>query len=242
MCIGGKQSFCDTHASFSLTASCVVVATFPHGISLKVLHILHNSESRDPIKVWDIGGPYNSCMDSLTSASAAHLGDVGDTLILALNKIDTISNIWDVVGEYRTPFLPCNVYRLTVANNTVLGFISGSMDCSTTSSCLNTYNYDEFLVDFPTKSINCETWLSTDEPSSQKLLSYHPNPASDNFIFSTTESGTLTITNQLGQFIEAVSITDNQTQISTRNLLSGIYFLTYQTKRNTITRKLIVQQ
>lgn len=239
---GGGHSFCETHANYDLTVSCIVVDAFPHGISLKVLHLLHGIENSDTITVWDFGGPYNMCNDSLTAASAAFLGGIGDTLILALPKIDTLKNVWDVIGDYRTPGFQCDAYSLTVVNNTVLGFISGSEFCYHLHNCLTSYNYDDYLVDFPIKSLSCQTWLNTDELTTQELLNYFPNPATDKFVFTTTERGMLTIANDLGQFVGAVSITDNQTQISTDKLLNGTYFLTFQTERNSVTRKLIVQQ
>lgn len=240
-CIGGK-SFCDTHANYDLTASCVVVSSFPNGISLKVLHILHGSEIKDTLIVWDLGGPYNMCNDSLYDASAAFLGGIGDTLILALPKIDTIKNAWDVLGDYRTPGYQCDAYKLRVINNTVLGFISGSEFCYYLNNCLTSYNYDDYLVDFPIKSLNCHSWLNLDELTTLELLNYYPNPASDKIIFTTSNKGILTITNHLGQFVDAVSITDTQTEISTGNLSTGIYFLTLQTDRNSVTRKLVVKQ
>lgn len=240
-CIGGK-SFCDNHASYDLTVSCVVISSFPNGIGLKILQLLHGSETKDTIKVWDLGGPYNLCNDSLTDASASFLGSIGDTLILALSKIDTLKNGWDVIGDYRTPGFQCDAYRLSVINNTVLGFISGSEFCTYLNNCLTSYNYDDYLIDFPIKSLTCETWLNTDGLTTQELLNYYPNPASDKIIFTVSNKGTLTITNQIGQLINSVSINDNETQISTAHLPSGIYFLIFQMDRKTVTRKLVVKQ
>lgn len=237
-----RYSFCDTHDSYDLTASCVVIDAFPHGISLKVIDVLHGSENRDTITLWDLGGPYNMCNDSITDASAAYLGGIGDTLILALPKIDTLKNAWDVVGDYRTPGFQCNEYRLWVKNNVVHGFISGSPYCYYLHNCLNDYNYNAFIIDFPTKSLSCQTWLSTDDLAFQELLNYYPNPTSGKITLTSSERGTLTITNDIGQFVTGISITDYQTQISTDKLRDGIYFLTFQTERNIVTRKLIVQQ
>lgn len=240
-CFGGK-SFCNTHSKYDLTASCVVIDTFPHGISLKILHLLHGSEIKDTIIVWDLGGPYDLCNDSLTDASAAFLGSIGDTLILALPKINTIKNAWDVVGDYRTPGFQCDAYHLRVINHTVLGFISGSEFCSYLNNCLTSYNYNDYIIDFPIKSLICETWLNTNAPTNQELLDFYPNPAADKIIFTSSSKGTLAIKNHFGQFVDAVIITDDQTQIPTGHLPTGIYFLTFQTERNIVTRKLVIQQ
>lgn len=238
---GSVDSFCYTHDSFSITASCVVVDAFPHGISLKILHLLHGDESRDTITVWDKGGPYDMCNDSLSDASAAYFGSIGDTLILALPKIDSLETTWDVLDDYRTPGLTCTTYRLSVTNNIVRGFISGSSYCYFMNNCVNAYDYDDFIVDFPINSLSCQTWVDTDELSPQERFRFYPNPASDNITFSTSDNGTLRLSNELGQVIAVFSIHEDETQIPTDQLKNGIYFLTFQTARSSTTRKIIVQ-
>jgi hypothetical protein len=239
---GGSPSFCNTFSQYNFSGSCVVVDSFQYGISLKVLHKFHGTENRDTITVWDFGGPYDMCNDSASFASASFLGYVGDTIIIALPVIDTIKNSWDVIGDYRTPSFTCEHYNLTVRNDTVRGFISGPPFCFPFGSCINKYGYNDFLVDFPTKSLSCETWLSTNTHPEKEVLNYYPNPATDKIVFTTAEKGTLTITNEFGQFIDTLDITNNQTPISTTHLRSGIYFITFQTERTTTTKKLVVQQ
>ncbi|HBF87123.1 MAG TPA: hypothetical protein DDX39_00665 [Bacteroidales bacterium] len=237
-CTSG-QSFCFTHSNYNLTTSCVVIDTFPNGISLKILHILRGIENRDTIKVWDLGGPYNVC--TLTDSRASFLGSIGDTLIISLPRIDTIKNTWDVIGDYRTPGFECDTYILRVQNNTVIGFISGSPYCYYLQNCVNNYDYNDFIVDFPSKSLSCETWLNSDDLNVQEFLNYYPNPTIDKFIFTSNEKGTLTISNSLGQITDILNIKQEQTIIPTDNLMSGIYFLTFKTDSYNITEKFIVQ-
>lgn len=242
---GPPESFCTTHTLYDLSASCVVVDAFAHGISLKLLQVFHGTEERDTIKLWDLGGPYGPpgmCNDSTEHQYASYLGGIGDTLILALPKIDSIRYTWDVIGDYRTPGFQCDVYQLLVKNKVVLGKISGSAYCSYLQNCLTSYNYDDFLIDFPIKRLSCQTWLTTPEALPNTALSYYPNPASDRFTFTTPQKGNLTIINNLGQWVESLSIMDYQTKIPTDQLPNGVYFLLFQTERHLERKKLIVQR
>lgn len=86
--------------------------------------------------------------------------------------------------------------------------------------------------------------ITTDisEFSQEIKFQFYPNPAHDYVDFITSNRGSLTITNQIGQFVDVILITENQTRISTENLSAGIYFLTFQTENNFITSKLIIQK
>jgi hypothetical protein len=238
-CSAGKP-FCSTHSRYSITASCVVVNTFTHGVSVKVLNLLNGNENRDTITIWDIGGPYNMCNDSLESASAAYLvGHIGDTVILALQLIDSAINAWDVIGDYRTPGFQCDEYRLFVKNKVIYGFISGWQSCY--NDCLRHYDYNDFIVDFPVKSLNCETWLAIDDFSSQDILTFYPNPTSGIITIKAAERGIISVMNDLGQIIDSFPMAYNEQQILTDKLAKGIYTLTFQTKRAVVARKFIVQ-
>lgn len=209
---------------------------------MEVLQVFNGVENSDTIVVWDLGGPYDTCNDSLGGITkAAYLGSIGDTIIVSLPRVDTLKNAWDVIGDYRVPGFLCWEYKLTVTNNTVSGKISGSEFCHLMNNCLETYNYDDFLVDFPANSMNCQTWLSTEDLLAKQYLTYYPNPATDKIFVETTEPGIINITNSCGQLIDALSIRENQTEISTDHLQSGIYFLTFKTESTVVTRKLIVQ-
>ena len=181
---GTWPSFCLCNGYYDLSASCVVVDSFSHGISLRILNKFHGNENRDTINVWDNGGPYNMCNDSMLEASAGFLGHVGDTLIIALEKTDTLINSWDVIGDYHTPGFSCNEYVLRVWNSTVIGLISGSEYCYYMNNCVNIYNYDSFIVDFPIKSLSCDTWLGTKEIPPSERLSFYPNPFENTVSFS----------------------------------------------------------
>jgi hypothetical protein len=80
------------------------------------------------------------------------------------------------------------------------------------------------------------------EPGGPALFRFYPNPARDKVNVSTEGGGTLTITNQLGQVVDVMDISDNQAQIATANFPPGIYLLTFETEEHVVTRELIVQR
>jgi hypothetical protein len=52
--------------------------------------------------------------------------------------------------------------------------------------------------------------------------------------------GLLTITNDIGEILERISIENESIKISTQKLNSGVYFLSLQTEKSIATKKLIV--
>jgi len=241
-CSGGK-SFCETHSGYDVTISGIIVANFPHGISIKILNLLHGVENRDTINVWDLGGPYSMCNDSMFDASAAYLGNIGDTLVIALPKIDSAKTAWDVVGDYKTPGFQCDAYRLWVTNSVVHGFISGSPYCYYLHNCLNNYSFEDFITEFPIKSLSCETWLSISESNLDDSFSLFPNPFSTqlNFKTSNNEPTTVSLFNFLGQHILLQSFT-NSTILNTAQMPNGIYFYELCSGKQVIASGKVVKQ
>lgn len=83
--------------------------------------------------------------------------------------------------------------------------------------------------------------VSIQNPATTKEFILYPNPATDNFNLQTTQLGTLTVTNQLGQNILNEEIDKGQTTINTNNFSKGIYFVQLKTNDKTFTQEIIVQ-
>ena len=236
------HSFCSSHTNHDLTVSGVIVNSFANGVAMEVIEVFNGEESSDTIIVWDLGGPYDQCNDSSSTVTMAeYLGNIGDTIIVSLPRINSLQNDWDVIGDYRVPGYICWEYKLTVIDNIVNGKISGSVFCNFTNDCLETYDYDEFVADFPTNSLSCETWLSTDDLIAEEKLAYYPNPAMDRVTIKVSQPGNITIINSRGQLVDALWVKGNKTEIQTKHLQSGVYFLTFTTNRSVVTRKLVIQ-
>lgn len=127
--------------------------------------------------------------------------------------------------EVKIPVTPDTSYHLTIA-------IADAGD--------NVSDAGIFLKSHSLKSFGNNTGIS--EFGGQDLFHVYPNPSTDRIILNTTERGSVSITNQLGQFIDEIIISNRQTQIATDNFQSGIYFLTFQTEKYFVTKKLIIHQ
>lgn len=237
-CTGGA-SFCDSYRNYDYAASGVVIDTFSNGISLKVLFTLYGKEIRDTITVWDLGGPYDMCNDSLV-AKAKSIGDLNDTIIIALPRIKDIKNSWDIIGDYRNPGFQCDEIKLKVHNNVVSGLISGSEFCHFQDNCLTAYDYDSFINEFLSKGELCDNWVSTDNIDNEIIFEIYPNPTKDIVHINSEYSGTLRIINQYGQVIDEVEIISN-VKFRLEGLRSGLYYLVLHSDRKTSTRKMLVK-
>lgn len=67
-----------------------------------------------------------------------------------------------------------------------------------------------------------------------------PNPATDKFVVKTTENGTMTITNTLGQVIKTVTV-NGATTVDVSELPAGLYQATLTSKNGSNTQKVIVK-
>ena len=86
-----------------------------------------------------------------------------------------------------------------------------------------------------------ETVIGITEIKKQKTFNFYPNPTRNQLIFESEGKGELVVTNNEGQAVNRISIKDQQTIISTANLISGVYQLTFTTGKNITTSKLIIQ-
>jgi hypothetical protein len=111
-------SFCEFKSQINpdLILTAVVLDTNQNGISLGKLHVLEGVEPRDTIKVWNDTN-YN-CTGTV-SMRASLIGEVGDTVIVMLPKIDSVYTNWGVLGDYRTPMHLCGRSFLKIKNDSL---------------------------------------------------------------------------------------------------------------------------
>lgn len=110
---------------------------------------------------------------------------------------------------------------------------------------IDDFNNEVFCGGFFTSPTSYIAKLNTTtgiyELDGHETFQFYPNPATDNIVFKTTETGTLTITNQLGQRVKSIVITDTQTIIETADLKAGVYFLNFHSDKKHTSSKLIKQ-
>jgi Secretion system C-terminal sorting domain len=165
------------------------------------------------------------------------------------NLIKSVSNFWTLNSEL---FLSGKIYNFNPNDDddVVLkwnGFFWEQVGqvFNQPVLTLDDFNNEVFCGGFytsPTSYIsNLNTTTGIYELNGHIAFQIYPNPAIDNIIFTTTDNGILTITNQLGQVISTFKIREKQTFIETSNLNAGIYFLSFQSDKGHTTSKLIKQ-
>lgn len=125
-CSGYTKPFCVTHAERPShpVIKGAVIASGTHSIQMEVLEVIHGTETRSVITVWDM--PNINCNGIIPMNAQYVVGSVGDTVIAILPPITTAQNAWDVVGDYSTPYWLFYFPVLKVKNNWINGYINGS--------------------------------------------------------------------------------------------------------------------
>ncbi len=126
----------------------IILEDLPKAIKVINLENIRGSDERDTLTIWD-GTDYDC--NGLISMDASQIGNPGDTLLIILPTIDSIENVWDVIGEYRMPYWFCNEYKLHIIDNILSGDINGLYPYS----YLGYYNYNEFVEDWYAGDENC---------------------------------------------------------------------------------------
>jgi hypothetical protein len=71
-------------------------------------------------------------------------------------------------------------------------------------------------------------------------LSVYPNPSSGEFTISSDQAISLQITNELGQLIRSISISNTEKDVKINNLSTGVYFITGQNANGSVKQKMII--
>lgn len=150
---------------------------------------------------------------------------VGDTIDFYLadyrfadDNDDYIVNTWETV-TFNNLVAKKLTFKLSSSDNGDFG--------------MNTPSYFAFdnLVVSPTVGV---------ESVAKIEASIFPNPATDKFVVKTTENGTMTITNALGQVIKTVAV-NGATTVDVSELPAGLYHATLTSKNGSNTQKVIVK-
>ena len=77
--------------------------------------------------------------------------------------------------------------------------------------------------------------------ANQQLIIY-PNPSRGEFTISSDQAMSVQISNELGQLIKTISITDTQKEVKINHLSSGVYFITGENSNGSVKQKLIITE
>lgn len=111
-------SFCEYKNILNpdLILSAEIIDTNQHGIRLKKIDLIEGTELRDTIPVWNDTDFF--CTGTITMR-ATQIGEVGDTVIVMLPRIDSVYTPWGVIGDYRTPMHLCGHAFIKIKNDTL---------------------------------------------------------------------------------------------------------------------------
>lgn len=114
-------SFCETKAQFphDITLYGKIISSSQMNIKMLKMDLIEGVEHKDTIVIWN-----DTLMPTCDSMLARDLGNVGDTLLILLNRIDSVKNSWDIVGDYYKPFTFCTQTALILRNDTLRGNIN----------------------------------------------------------------------------------------------------------------------
>ena len=235
-------SFCETSSNNNdLLMSAQIIAKFNNGIKVKIFKRIRGGEQRDTVTIWD--GTPDSCMGfPWISSKVESLGDLNDTIIVSVEKIESLRNTWDSIGEYRFQKGACFTYNLIVKNDTVEGLITKS---PWYGMFINNekIQYNQFVDNFKFNINNCGV-VSIKDLKNDIGIDIYPNPSKNeiNIEFSNTPNADLKISlhNLLGEKVMVNQISNpNGLKIFRNNLPAGIYFLKISSGENTVTKKIV---
>lgn len=219
------QSFCYTLEEFPerdiFTAT--IIASDEDGITVAVLDVIRGTGIPDTVRIWD--GTDWECNGTF-SLAAALIGEVGETYVLMADKITTIENNWDVIGDYRwvNPWL--YTPSLKVEGELVKGLIRGLSDAPP-SYYINEMTYTRLRNELVTSG-NCANIVSTEEASLVKNIKV-PNPFSDYLEIQLPEGMNcdyLRLYSLQGQLLrEKRRVVAVSQRLATNELPGGVYLL-----------------
>jgi len=218
------SSFCEFSQNYGTVVRCVMIDSVQHGRRFQVLDVIKGTESRDTITIWngtdfDCNGP--------VSQSAEYMGQIGDTLLAALTPVDSVSQPWQVIGDYVRTYNFGYTPELRFANDSLYGRISGG---SFVPQELQVWKmaYSNFMQYWNAHSQTCNTLAGVSDIPGDALIVY-PNPVARQLNLSYPLQNTpFTLHSLTGPLIKTDFVSGSSINLS--DVPAGVYFLVLQTQ------------
>lgn len=216
-----------------------IIDTIQNGVRFEIVEVLRGEETRDTVIIWN-DKPF-ICVGPIPRI-AKELGIIGDTLVVALPKIDSIINNWERIGDYRVPEVYAYITSLKLEKDTLKGYLAGISWLH--SSYTVRLDYETFKTSIITQQ-NCAMRVSTQDFPFESNFQIYPNPF-DNQLFVNFPSAGFSrleylITNMNGQVLQWGTLFQNQV-IQTDNLPNGMYLLVVRSEKGVLlSRKKLVK-
>jgi len=189
------------------------------GINIEVITVLRGSENRTNIRIWD--GTDFDC-NGIFSMAAADIGNVNDSLVIILPRIDSLENQWEILNDYRRPEPYTLTTSLRIINGFVQGFISGNTPWIA-SSYLSSFKYEDFILSLINEE-GCDRITSVSKSNLDQIKVY-PNPVND-ILFIESDLAEVTsfqICGLNGTRVDAIINVEPNYPIDVSDLSPGIY-------------------
>ena len=224
-CICLAASFCETAADNTdyLVVSGVVSAVNAQNTELDIINVHSGTESKATITIWD--GEGDLCFFT-TIADASFIGQVGDTVVLSLDKIESKINAWDVIGDYRYVYQACTTTELSVDKGIVIGLL--------TQDNYSTMPFDDFNNKWNPEGTSCDLLLTTRNSKKEEIRIASLNKA----IQINGGKGQAVVYNMLGKEVARATL-KGATIINLKG--AGVYLVSLNSNGNRTTRKVYVE-
>ncbi len=230
-CTWTPISFCETANNHSKNPIFLgkVIITDSLFVKFEVLDIYRGSENSDTITIWN--GTADTCNGSIVSMKAEELYRNGDSIIVLLQRIKSVKNSWDVVGDYRFyEYFHENAF-LRIENNTVNGFVAGHyrpLPYPTPDQYEAVYKADfNKMANALKQQQDCNEILSNIKSIQPSLFTY-TNPVNNELILSFNtnyEYKTVSIFDLNGNKVLFKSTIQDKMEIDVSILTSGVFLL-----------------
>jgi len=221
-CSFAPLSFCHSAQEFEddLIVTGVVSAVDNDGIDLTVLRVIRGEETKTTIRIWDgtdfdCNGPH--------SMEAINIGLLNDTVVVMLPKVDSMENVWDEIGDYRTPNFWTRSKILKVQNKVVKGFINGISGAPYETSIWE-FDYAAFINSWILE-MDCSKITDIKELEESNTVLVFPNPTTENLFIDISKATDYKIYGILGNTIFNGQLKSGRNTIILDQLNSGLYFL-----------------
>ena len=233
-CSFTPESFCTGYnmASNDLIVSGQIISIDADGISLEILEILRGDEEKETIRIWD--GTDFDC-NGFFSMAASDIGEINDTVLLILPKIDTLENTWDVIGDYRRPEYIKYTSSLTVKDGIITGLIKG-LGIAPPSLQLTSMAYSTFINNWSISGDCSNIVVKTEEKREKIIKLEYTNPIKERLYIRVLEGRDpvkrLEVYTGEGRKIKTIAPNTTDIQINFSEYPSGIYYIKLADRKN----------
>lgn len=152
------------------------------GVEFQIFDILSGSETDEIITIYD-QAPFDC--NGTFYLNAELLLPLDLEVIVSLEKIDTLLNPWEEIGDYRVPEFYTDTRRLIVENENVTGVISSPFSEQTIS-------LDDFIAAVQNGDADCSLVLNVGNEYTDDVI-MSPNPATDFVYLSSSDNRVIQI-------------------------------------------------